>query len=321
MITYFTEPETAEQAILRLGYKASGMSRGIPQRPEGADQMAAEAERVISSPEAGLTHDDVDAALHELAGERGEEVRETQAQVLRLTGGEKDVGSMVNGIMALSAMGTQTVSEDRARLADYAALSASGHGSAIIGGESALRKLAEKLGIDVTKLPGFKGDLDQKAADARHAAMQALQLTASDVLALSRGEDDELAGRVELAAAGARETEAERKIRQVLERNGPMFRQAPKGRRRSAVHVHDGGMTHGAEHPTGRKITTETRAHSNTSGFGGADAVMARNPEFFGREEGSNANRRIPPRGTGQRQSAETRALAHGRHQSKIKEQ
>ena len=306
---YFTEPETAEQAILRLGFKASDISRGIPQRPGGADHAVAEAER---SPEtAGFTHDDVDAAMVELADERGQEVWEVQAEVLKLTGGERDADAMASAVVELSYMGTQTVSEDRARLADYAALSASGHGDAILGGESALRKLAAKLGIDVSKLPGFRdGDLYQKKADARHAAMEALQLTASDVLALSRGEDDELAGRVELAAARAGETDAERKIRQVLERNGPMFRQAPKAQRRGMVHVHDASLTEGAEHPTGRRITTETRAHAGVSGFGGfggADAVMARHPDLFGHEEGSNANRRIPVKSARQRAAEEAR--------------
>jgi hypothetical protein len=334
--------------ISRLGFQAGSMSRGLPQRPSYAGEV-----QLSAGPAEVLSADDIAAATAELSESRGEDLGETQAQLLRLSGGQRDTASMAAAIGELSIMpATATVSDDRARLADYAALSASGRGDAIIGGEKVLRDLAARLGIDVSSLPGFKGDRDQKRADARHASVQALGITASDVLRLSRGEDAELAGRVELAAGLAAMSPEEAKIADVISRhsNSDLFREAPRGRRRGEIAVHSihGKVSEGVAHPVGRNVTTATRAHASRNhtdqqgprrggqaypgvgspaGTGGADDVASRHPELFAKGEGAGLLTSNRPRGnTGsygpkslaQRQAEETRALGGGRAQNRI---
>lgn len=117
------------------------------------------------------------------------------------------------------------------------------------------------------------------------------------------------------------ETDAEWKIRDVISRhsNSDLFRQPERERQRGDIAVHDHGLTTGAEHParSGKKIGTADRAHSGTSGFGGADAVVSRNPDLL---SGSprTGNRVTAPKSPSQRQAEETAALHHGRQQSRI---
>jgi len=129
------------------------------------------------------TFDDIDRAVVELAGQRGQDYAQTWAQVRALAAGENDTSALADAVVALAQVPegqTVTLTADNISAAERqllakrghalpdgsypirhakdlhsaAILAASGHGDHV-SAHRLIKKRARELGIDHTKLPGF----------------------------------------------------------------------------------------------------------------------------------------------------------------------
>ncbi len=313
--------------IGRLGMKAASISTGVPQRPV-YDEMQLTLPTEVETATAELTRDDVDEAIAEVAQSRGEDVSRTWERVMKLSGGERDVMSLTMAISelvrhpdgdgtielaadlnmdqrhALAAKG-QALQDgsypipDKSHLRAAAILAASGHGN-VAAAKRLIRKRARELGVDITTLPGFSGEseaADAKKTAATNAAMDALQLTVADVADYVNGDPYQVQ-RVELAARTAAMSPEEEKTDQIIKAHPELFKKgdeddAPR-RLKTLLHAPDDEFT-GVQHPRRGPVTTATRAHTGASGFGGADDILSRHPQYDGRDKAASPNKSWGP--------------------------
>jgi hypothetical protein len=172
----FLQDETA-----RLTVAAADMAPRKPFRPVYGDLELSRAYQPGPVMVDDITDDDLDRAVAQLAMARGEDYRQTWAQVRSLAGGERDIGSLAAGIVELARSDPGTIelaatigAEDRRALAAKGqalpdgsypipdkshlraatVLAASGHGN-VAAARKLIRKRAEELGVDLDSLPGF----------------------------------------------------------------------------------------------------------------------------------------------------------------------
>jgi len=257
--------------------RLSNMSISLPKRPDYSHELVEDPPAV-----AELTSSDIDAAVAELAAERGETIEQTWEQVYALTGGERDRESVVGGIVALSQMDGETLElsdvsaaerrelaakgwaladgsyaiKDKAHLHAAAVLAASGHGD-VQAARRLIRRRARDLGVNVTTLPGFGTDDHADEADKGRKVHAANTLNEAGLspqtLALAA---EEYAEQVELAASNDWDS-----AEGVMSRNPEYFSGVRKGKTHVTTDDDDRPYRVGRAHPRSGKVTTRTRAH------------------------------------------------------------
>ena len=284
--------------------------------------------------------DAIDAAMHELAARRGEQVWQVEQQVLALTAGNRDCQSMARGLTVLGAMGDRETVElsdvptakqqelakkgwalpdgsfpipDKAHVHSAAVLWASGHGKDPAAAKRHIIKMAKTHGVPLESLPGFgKGDEDENGkAAATRAALKRAGISDNGIIQLAAGQADDytvaLAAKVKPAAEGLSPADA-------------WLASLPGSGRMASQRAETDAMF-GTEHATGKEITSKTRARSGqTSTHGEVDRLPRdyKSLGFFGREEPQTASEVHPPKSLAARNAGEERELAGGRSQHRI---
>jgi hypothetical protein len=310
-----------------------------------------------SIPRDDVTHTDVERAVRELARQRGETYEVTFSQV-RALAGEKDAPALRIAALELAALPGVTFTSPDVSTEGLLALTAAERAErddqiAKIASVRAARQ-AQAAEDEPAAVRALRQRLNRAGPDDGTISLSARTRAVLSLVGQDLGDED----LIQFAAAPPTdvtwhapqgvdpEPSPATKILDVLNRSPHMFEPQDRKPRRLPAHFHQAGDDDYAEHPAGREVTTQTRAHGGRdhtdqdqpakggkvypgigqpdparAGYGGADAI-ASDPGYahlFTSNKPAGANTSHPPVPARLREFRELRARGGGRHQAAIR--